>query len=82
VSVVNGFLGKHKAENREELVDWLVDAHQKMGCSMSLKVHVLRAYLDKIKDNMGDCSDEQGERFHQNVRSFEEHYNEQYGEVF
>jgi len=60
-----------------------VDAHHKMGGSMSLKVHVglLRAHLDKLKDNMGDYSEEQGERFHQNVRSFEEHYNKQYNEL-
>jgi len=75
---VNGFLGKHKAENYRELVDGLVDAHHKIGCSMSLKVHVLRAHLDKLKDNMGDYSEEQGERFHQNVRSLEEHFNGQY----
>jgi len=51
VSVVNGFLGKQKAENYRELVDGLVDAHRKMVCSMSLKVHVLRAHLDKLKDS-------------------------------
>jgi len=45
VSVVNGFLGKQKAQNYRELVD----AHHMMGCSMSLKVHVLRAHLDKLK---------------------------------
>ena len=31
---------------------------------MSLKVHILDAYLDKFK-NMGAYSEEQGERFHQ-----------------
>ena len=71
VSVVNGFLGNHKAENYREHVDGLVDAYEKMGCRMSLKVHVLHAHLDELKDNMGDYSEEQDERFHQNVRSFE-----------
>jgi len=81
VSVGNGFLGKQKAENYRELVDGLVDAHHKMGCSMLLKVHVPRAHLDKLKDNIGDYPKGQGERFHQNVRSFEEHYNRQYNEL-
>ena len=80
VSVVNGFLGNHKAENYRELVDGLVDAHQKMGWRMSLKVHVLHAHFDEFKDNMGDYLEEQGERFHQDVRSFEKRYKGQYNE--
>jgi len=82
VSVVNGFLRKQNAENYRERADGFVDAHHKMGCSMSLKVHVLRALLDKLKDNMGYYSEEQGERFHQNVRSFQEHYSRQYNELW
>ena len=77
-SVVNGFLGKHRAKNFKKLVDGPVEAYRKMGCKMSLKVHVLHAHLDEFKDNMGDYSEEQGERFHQDVRSFEEHYKGQY----
>ena len=48
---------------------------------MSLNVHALHAYLDEIKDNMCDYSDEQSERFLQNVRSFEKHRNGQYNEI-
>ena len=44
-----------------ELVDGLVDAHQKMGCRMSLIVHVLHDQLDKLKDNMSVYPGEQGE---------------------
>jgi len=50
-----------KAQGRE-LVDGLVDVYQKMECRMSLKVHVLHAHLDEFKDNLGDYSEEQGER--------------------
>ena len=51
VSVVNEFLGKHKAEKYRELVDGLVDAYQMMGCRKLLKVglHVLHACLKKIQ---------------------------------
>ena len=80
VSVVHGFLGKHRAENFRELVNGLVEAYRKMGFKMSLKGHVLHAHLDEFKNNMGVYSEEQDERFHQDVRSFEERYKGQYNE--
>ena len=80
VSLVKGFLGNHKAENYREIVDKLVETYRSMGCRMSLKLHVLHAHLDEFKENMGDYSEEQGERFHQDVRSFEERYKGQYNE--
>ena len=80
VSVVEGFLGNHKADNFRNIVEELVDAYEKMGCRMSLKLHVLHSHIDEFKDNMGDYSEEQGERFHQDVKSFEERYKGQYNE--
>ena len=38
-----------------------------MGCNMSLKVHVLHSHLDFFAENLGDVSDEHGERFHQDI---------------
>ena len=80
VSVVEGFLGNHKADNFRNIVEELVDAYEKMGCRMSLKLHVLPSHIDEFKDNMGDYSEEQGERFHQDLKSFEERYKGQYNE--
>ena len=80
VSPVKGFLGNHKAENYREVVGELVDTYRRMGCRMSLKLHVLHAHLDVFKENMGGYSEEQGERFHQDIRSFEERYKGQYNE--
>jgi len=34
---------------------------------MSLKVHILDVHLHKFKDNMGAYSEEQGERFLQDI---------------
>jgi len=34
-----------------------------MGCSMSMKVHMLHAHLYKFKKNLGAYSEEQGECF-------------------
>ena len=80
VSVTEGFLGNHMADIFREIMEELVDAYEKMGCRMSLKLHVLHSHIDEFKDNMGDCSEEQGERFHQDVKLFEEHYKGQYNE--
>ncbi|XP_076036895.1 uncharacterized protein LOC143022524 [Oratosquilla oratoria] len=80
VAVVLGFLGNHKAENYVELVETLVTNYGKMGCRMSLKVHILDAHLHKFKENMGAYSEEQGERFHQDILEFERRYQGSYNE--
>ena len=49
-------------------------AYQRMDCRMFLKLHFLHVHLEQFKDSMGDYSEEQGERFHQKIRSFEERY--------
>ena len=80
VSVVEGFLGNHKADNFRNIVEELVDAYEKTGCRMSLKLPVLHSHIDEFKDNMGDYLKEQSERLHQDVKLFEERYKGQYNE--
>lgn len=41
---------------------------------MSIKLHYLRNHLDKFPDNLGNYSEEQGERFHQDLKVMEERY--------
>jgi hypothetical protein len=41
---------------------------------MSVKMHFLSSHLDYFPDNCGDTSEEQGERFHQDIRVMEERY--------
>ena len=41
---------------------------------MSLKIHFLHSHLDFFPDNLGDVSDEQGERFHQDISVIEIRY--------
>ena len=53
IAVVHGFLGNHKAENYVHLVQTLINNYTKMGCRMSLRVHILDAHLEKFKENMG-----------------------------
>lgn len=80
IEVVNGFLGNHKVENYKEVVDRLIISYKEVGCRMSLKVHVLHSHLEVFKSNMGAYSEEQGERFHQDVQEFEKRYQSQYNE--
>ena len=47
---------------------------------MSLKLHMLDAHLDKFKDNMDAYSEEQSERFHQDVKEIERRYQGHYNE--
>ena len=80
VFVLKGFLGNHKVPNFKDIVEELVDAYEKMGCRMSLKLHILHSHIDEFKDNLGDYSEEQAERFHQDVKSYEERCKGQYNE--
>ena len=41
---------------------------------MSIKVHYLASHLDHFTANLGDFSDEQDERFHQDIKDFEVRY--------
>ncbi|XP_045461339.1 uncharacterized protein LOC123671506 [Harmonia axyridis] len=72
--------GNNKAENYKKLVEDMLTNFKAMGCRMSLKVHMLHAHLDKFKNNMGAYSEEQGERFHQDIMNFEQRYQGQYNE--
>ena len=41
---------------------------------MSLKMHFLHSHLDFFPENLGAVSDEQGERFHQDIQTMEVRY--------
>ncbi|KAJ8722816.1 hypothetical protein PYW07_003996 [Mythimna separata] len=44
----------------------------RLGVNMSM--HFLHSHLDRFPQNLGDYSEEQGERFHQDIRIMEERY--------
>ena len=77
-SVVTGFLGNRKDENYEENVSNLLSSYQKMGCRMSIKMHFLHSHLDVFRENLGDVSEEHGERFHQDIQTMERRYQGRY----
>ncbi|KAJ8716001.1 hypothetical protein PYW08_013286 [Mythimna loreyi] len=72
--IIKQFLGNIKSENYEQIVTDLLKNYQKMGCRMSLKIHFLHSHLDFFPQNLGAVSDEQGERFHQDILTMEQRY--------
>ncbi|GBM82424.1 hypothetical protein AVEN_125858-1 [Araneus ventricosus] len=73
-AVVESFLDKRKAENYVELVNEILNSFKSLGCNMSIKVRYLHNHLDRFPENLRDTSEEQGERFHQNIKTMEESY--------
>ena len=72
--VVSKFLGNTKNSDYKTIVENLLACFEGLGCCMSLKVHCLHAHLDYFPQNLGDMSEEHGERFHQDIKIMETRY--------
>ena len=72
--ICSNFLGNVKSNSYQEGVAELLAAYKEMGCRMSIKMHFLHSHLDFFPENLGAVSDEQGERFHQDIQAMEERY--------
>ena len=72
--IVEGFVGNHRRDGYAMVMSNLIESYEKLGCRMSLKLHFLHFHLDFFRDNLGNVSKEQGERFHQNIQVMEKHY--------
>ena len=72
--VIQDFLGNKKYENYKQLVADLLQNFHRMGVNMSLKILFLHSHLDFFPENLGNVSDEHGERFHQDLKTFEQNY--------
>ncbi|KAI6648376.1 hypothetical protein LOD99_12185 [Oopsacas minuta] len=68
VDVVKGFLGNTKVANYQNLVEGMLKNFHSLGTRMSIKFHYLYSHLERFPENLGDLSEEQGERFHQDIR--------------
>lgn len=73
-AVCNNFLGNHRAENYRELIHNMMQSFKRLRINMSPKIHYLHQHLDFFRDNLGKISDEHGERFHQQIKKFEERF--------
>ncbi|GBM54526.1 hypothetical protein AVEN_198044-1 [Araneus ventricosus] len=72
--VITSFLGNKKDPNYNSIVKEMIKNFKNLGCSMSLKVHFLDSRLDHFSKNLGAVSEEQGERFHQDIKEMERRY--------
>jgi len=72
--VVKGFLGNKKESDYEKLVKDMLLNFKEVGCNMSVKLHYLHSHVDWFPENLGDESEEQGERFHQDAKKMERRY--------
>ena len=73
-NVVKFFLGKTKAPNYKELVETLLTSLHQLSANISIKLHFLHSHLSRFSENLGDLSDEQEERFHQDISDMEVRY--------
>ena len=74
VLVVKNFLGNNKARNYAELVNNMLTDFRNLGCNMSVKMHYLFSHMDRFPKNLGSMTDEQGERFHLDLKEMETRY--------
>ena len=72
--MINNFLDSKKSENYADIVQDMLIVYQKLGCRMSLEIHFLHSHLNFFPDNLGDVSDEHGERCHQDISDIETRY--------
>lgn len=51
----------------------LLKNFKEVGC-LNLKIHFLHSYIDYFPENLRNFSEEQGERFHQDLKDVEKRY--------
>ncbi|GFS88858.1 uncharacterized protein TNCV_3569561 [Trichonephila clavipes] len=71
---MSNFLGKKRPDDHVELVESMLSNLKELRFNMSIKVQFLHSHLDRFPQNLGDFSEEQGERFHQDLRTMEKRY--------
>ena len=76
--VVNNFLGNTCTSNYAEIVQKLLKSYKALGCNMSIKLHFLHCHLACFPENLGAVSEEQGERFHQDLKIMAERYQDRW----
>ena len=74
LKLVVAFLGNHRHEQYADMVDDILKAYEQLGARMSLKMHILHSHFDFFPPNLGKVSDEQEERFHQDISVIEGRY--------
>ena len=71
ILVAQNVLGNRKAENYAKLIENMLFNLKDLGVNMSIKVYELLDHLDRFPANLGDLSEEHGERLHQDMEVME-----------
>ena len=79
-NVVQKFLGNIKSPDWEKEVLRKVDSFQKLKCLMNLKLRFIDSHVEYFPENLGVYSEEQGERFYQDIEVMEQRYQEKWDE--
>jgi hypothetical protein len=72
--VISKFLGNYRNQNYKNIVNHTLHKFKELGCNMSVKVNFLDSHLDYFPANLGAISEEQRERFHQDIKEMERRY--------
>ena len=72
--ICKDLIGNYKALNYQDVVQGLLTLYKAMGCNMSVEIHFLESHFDFFPENLGEVSDEHGERFHQDIMTMEKQY--------
>ena len=68
------FLGNRKSPDYENIVSDVLNNFHRLCCNMSIKLHYLHSNIDFFPENLSALSEEQGERFHQDIMVMESRY--------
>lgn len=74
IDLCDKFLGNNRARNYKSIVNKFLKSFEKLNIKETVKIHFLSAHLDYFPQNCGKLSDEQGERFHQELSRIEKRY--------
>ena len=72
--IFKDFSGNHKAANYQDVFQDLLTSYEAMGCNVSLKIHFLESHLNFFPANLGEVSDEHGDKFHQDIMVMKKRY--------
>lgn len=71
MQVLENILENHKSRGYKKIVAGMVKIFDEVGCLMNLKLRFLFSHLDYFTISLGDNSEEQGERFHKDIKEIE-----------
>lgn len=80
-SLTENFLGNRKSANYKEIAEEMLANFKSLGCNMSVKLHFLHNHIEYFPKNLGAMSEEQGERFHQDIKTMEIRYQGKWNEA-